>query len=299
MNTCPSLDARLPDSPQLPSAPSSRPAPLPAFGTLGDVLRLLNAPAGTGMALSDATPIGWWRVRRDATLMHEGTQGHTLFVLRCGSMKCVKTLEDGYEQVLWLAQAGDLLGFEALYGGMQPAGVVALEDSSVYSLPVADLPRLREHCPALADALQRALSRQLTSAAAMSELMAAVSSEARLARFLLWWSQRMVLAGRSPRRLRLPMGRRDIASLIGVAHATVSRSFTTLADAGCLRVSNRDVEIVDFDDLHLRARNTRCAAAEACGHAAALTAPVGTQGWVPAVDAAAPGIWPAGLRAPA
>jgi CRP/FNR family transcriptional regulator len=88
-------------------------------------------------------------------------------------------------------------------------------------------------------------------------MMAAVASDVRLARFLLWMSARMEEAGQSPRRLLLRMCRRDIASLLGVAHETVSRSFTTLADAGLLTVQNREVDILDLPALRGVARSTR------------------------------------------
>jgi hypothetical protein len=42
-----------------------------------------------------------------------------------------------------------------------------------------------------------------------------------------------------------------------VAHATASRSFGALADAGYLKVDNRAVEIVDLEGLKVCARNTR------------------------------------------
>jgi CRP/FNR family transcriptional regulator len=53
------------------------------------------------------------------------------------------------------------------------------------------------------------------------------------------------------------MGRRDIASMLGVAHETVSRSFTALAAARLIHVSDRDVEILDMDGLKAYSRNTR------------------------------------------
>jgi hypothetical protein len=53
------------------------------------------------------------------------------------------------------------------------------------------------------------------------------------------------------------MCRRDIASLLGLAHETVSRSFTTMADAGLLKVENRELEILDLPRLQARARATR------------------------------------------
>lgn len=273
MNICTATGTRPADT--LLASKQRAPAVAPAAhtGTLGDLIRLMTMNPREDVTGLDTTPIAVWRVREHSTLVHEGTRSQSLFVLRCGSMKCAKTLEDGYEQVLSFVQAGEVLGFEALHGGIAPASTVALEDSSVYVLPLRDLAHLQERCPALGGALQSALSRQLANAAATSELMAAVASEVRLARFLLMWSARMEQAGRSPRRMHLRMGRRDIASLIGVAHETVSRSFTMLADAGCLQVDNRDVEITDFDALRVRARSTRGLHTDGASHAADAAKP--------------------------
>jgi CRP/FNR family transcriptional regulator len=63
--------------------------------------------------------------------------------------------------------------------------------------------------------------------------------------------------GRSGRRLLLRMTRRDIASCLGVAHETVSRALTALAQTGCIVVSHRDVEIVDAQALREMQRVTR------------------------------------------
>ncbi|MDP2005629.1 MAG: Crp/Fnr family transcriptional regulator [Rubrivivax sp.] len=240
--------------------PQVLPGPAAAVGTLGtlaDLVRLMGAAPADGARALESMRIPLRRLHEGSTLIFEGARGHAIYVLRCGSVKTVKVQEDGYEQVLSFQQAGDVVGFEGLHGAVLPASVVALEESSVYVLPFAELPQLRDLCPVFTDALELALSRQLLNAAAPAALMAAVASEARLARFLLWWSERMAAAGRSPRKLHLRMCRRDIASFLGVAHATVSRSFTALAEAACLRVDNRDVEILDFEALHVRARNTR------------------------------------------
>jgi CRP/FNR family transcriptional regulator len=53
------------------------------------------------------------------------------------------------------------------------------------------------------------------------------------------------------------MGRRDIASYIGVAHETVSRAFSALARWGLVAVHNREVEILDLPRLRAFAMNTR------------------------------------------
>jgi CRP/FNR family transcriptional regulator len=53
------------------------------------------------------------------------------------------------------------------------------------------------------------------------------------------------------------MSRRDIASYLGVAHETVSRSFSALVRWGLVRVDNREVEVMDMPGLRAFALNTR------------------------------------------
>jgi CRP/FNR family transcriptional regulator len=236
-----------------------RPGPQPcpaAPGALSDLLHVLRAAVAAGPDES-AFLVAPRRVRGGAMLFPEGAPADAVHVVRSGTFKCVKSSEDGYEQVLSFAGRGAVLGFEAIARGGQPTAAVALEESSVYTLPLAELDLWRRRYPALDRGLQMALSRQLAGAGEIVEMMAAVAAEVRLARFLVWHSARMAEQGLSPRRLRLRMSRRDIASLLGVAHETVSRSFTALAEWGYLHVDNRDVEIVDLDGLRAAGRCTR------------------------------------------
>lgn len=232
-------------------------APIAERALLRELVQSLGGHAGEIGQADIATCLTLRRIRPDVPLLLEGAPTQALYILRSGSLKCVRTLEDGYEQVLSFALPGELVGFDALHLGRQSASVVALEDSIVYVLPMSEVRGLRQACPALDEALQLALSRQLARAAGIAQMMSAVGADVRLARFLLWMSARMTEAGQSPRRLLLRMCRRDIASLLGVAHETVSRSFSQLVDAGLLRVDNRDVEILDFEGLRLRALSTR------------------------------------------
>lgn len=229
----------------------------PAGATLGDVVRALGFEP-EGEAAGPAFPgLGTQRLRAGATLSREGDPADALFVVRYGSFKCQRVSEDGYEQVLAFAGPGDVLGFEALHVGRHTTGAVALEDVGVFVLPWAMLREVRRQSAALDHALQVALSRQLARSAEMAQMMAAVAAEVRLARFVQWVSARAAERGLSATRLRLSMGRRDIASLLGVAHETVSRAFTTLADWGLLLVNNRDIEILDAEALRAATRVTR------------------------------------------
>lgn len=239
---------------------------MPAAGaSMADVVRALGFEPDADAAAPALAGPGTQRLRAGAALCREGERAEALYVVRCGSFKCQRVSEDGYEQVLAFAGPGDVLGFEALHQGTHTMGAVALEDAAVFVLPWSQLREARRQSAALDQALQVALSRQLARSAEMAQMMAAVAAEVRLARFVLWVSARAAERGLSATRLRLSMGRRDIASLLGVAHETVSRAFTTLADWGLLRVNNRDIEIIDLDALRAATRVTRGLCEEAPG----------------------------------
>jgi len=224
-------------------------------------LRDLLAQLGVDLHAIDATnpqlSLTLWHVRQGGTLLLEGELSRTLYVVRSGSLKSAKTLEDGYQKILSLALPGELLGSEALHGGPQPSTLIALEETTVYGLPLRDLGDLRLHCPLVDGALQMALSRQLARAADTAAMSSAVSSDVRLARFLIWMSTRMADMGQSSRRILLRMGRRDIASLLCITHETVSRAFTSLADSGYLTIDRKEVEILDIEGLRAFARCSR------------------------------------------
>jgi CRP/FNR family transcriptional regulator len=230
--------------------------PLPASRPLVDLLRFMGVEPD-GSEAGQAFTIPLWQVHSGATLLLEGARATHVYVVRTGTFKLIKTAEDGYEQVLAFGGQGEVLGFEALCEDRQRIGAVALEDCIVYAIATRDVLLWRRQHPSLDHALQMALSRQLARSGEMTELMAAVSSEVRLARFIMWWSARMAAQGHSPRRLRLRMSRRDIASLLGMAHETVSRSFSTFVDCGLLSVANREVEIIDMERLKACTRNSR------------------------------------------
>ncbi len=221
-----------------------------------DLLALVDTPVDDPTAAA-AYPAPMRRLHAGETLFHEGAPATSVYFVRAGTFKTFATAEDGYEQVLGFALRTELLGFDAVCMGRHPTAAIALEESSVYALPVRDLFGLGRRVPALEQQLHRAASIALARSLELADVMAAVSAEVRLARFLVQWSRRMAGCGQSPRRFHLRMSRRDIASYLGVAHETVSRSFSALHSWGLLRVTNRDVEIADLPALTSFARSTR------------------------------------------
>lgn len=228
--------------------------------TLADLMHLLRADEPTMQdteRVASRKPVHLRRVSTGDHLVHMGTPSDALYFVCTGTFKIFRTDEDGYEQVLAFAGRREVLAFDALCMDTHPNAISALEDSTVYVIRKADLPAFSRAEPAFERELQRAGSRALTRTNELVDVMAAVASEVRLARFLLQLSRQMAANGQSPRRFHLRMGRRDIASILGVAHETVSRSFTALTAACLIHVNDRDVEILDMDGLKAYSRSTR------------------------------------------
>lgn len=224
--------------------------------TASDALRWFGLPDQISLA-TDQISFPMKRVRAGRSLVVEGQSFEKLHLVSGGSFKCVQTDMDGYEQVLAFAIHGDIIGLDGLGQLRHGSGAVALEDSTVVTLPVQELLSLGRQVPALEVLLHNAAGAEVARRGDTQYLMAAPSSEVRVARFLLQFARRQAALGHSERRLRMCMTRRDIASYLGVAHETVSRALTALAQDGCIVVSHRDIELVDFSALNELQRVTR------------------------------------------
>ena len=231
-------------------------------GNLSALLRLMGADDGV-TAHTDSQPVALRQVSAGAALFHEGAAAESVGFVHVGSFKLFTTAEDGYQQVIGFAERAEVLGFDALCSGRHPSAAQALEDAWVYSVRMPDLLTWCHEVPALGHALHIASSRQLAKRCELADVVAAVAAEVRLARFLVHMAGQMQSLGRSPRRFVLRMTRRDLASQLGVAHETVSRSFTALAQWGCVRVDVREVEILDFNRLREFSRCTRAISPDA------------------------------------
>lgn len=225
-------------------------------GNLRELLQLM------GVAPDEASrhgelPLPVRRVRTRDTLYHEGAPVDALYFVRGGAFKVFHTDEEGYQHVVSFVGRGDVLGLDAFGEDHHPSAATALEESSVFVVLRREIQTLCQNVPALSRAMHLAAGRALRHGEELTDVMAAVAAEVRLARFLLQLSRRMQASGQSPRRFYLRMCRRDLASNLGVAAETISRSFAVLASWGLVNVNDREVEILDMEGLRAAARSTR------------------------------------------
>lgn len=191
-------------------------------------------------------------LQRGENLVREGDRVDQAFIIRMGHLKSYRLHEDGGLQVLGLHGVGEVLGFEALIDKPSDCSIVALETSSIETFTFPDGLRslidgsegLHELLNGLYDELQRR---------GWMLFIDRHPAERRLAEFFLDFSRQEADAGRSDCQLHLPLNRRDLACLLGLAPETLSRALGRFQEQGLLKARNRDIRILDMAGLVHRA----------------------------------------------
>ncbi|MEW5250454.1 fumarate/nitrate reduction transcriptional regulator Fnr [Microbulbifer sp. 2201CG32-9] len=185
-------------------------------------------------------------VKSGEALYRAGDPFHNLYAIRSGSFKCSVLSADGDVQVTNFALPGELLGLDAYSTRCHPSFARALEDSSVCVFPFAQLEVLAQQIPALQQQIYALFSEELRQENEILLLLGKRSANVRLAALLVNISSRYARRGYSASRFVLSMPRTDIANYLGLTAETVSRLFSAFQRDGLLRVSGRDVEILDI-----------------------------------------------------
>ncbi len=182
-------------------------------------------------------------------LFKQGSENHSIYAVRSGSVKTFTILESGEEQVLGFHLPGEIVGLAGLDQSIHHCSSKALETSSICELPLDQLDVISMQIPSLQKQLLKLVSREISQDHKMLLLLAKKNSDQRVATFILSLSGRFKRRGLSSESFILSMSRQDIANYLGLAVETVSRILTKLNDENVLAVTRRAIEITDHDRL--------------------------------------------------
>jgi CRP/FNR family transcriptional regulator len=133
----------------------------------------------------------------------------------------------------------------------------ALEHCAVCEIPFDALCRLSEHVSPLQRNVFRVLSQAIVAEQKLATVLSTGDATQRLAAFLLHMATQNQRRGLSTNRMTLPMSRHDIGNFLGMTLETVSRLFSRLAEHGWIRVTRREITLLDPDALEAAANHLR------------------------------------------
>jgi CRP/FNR family transcriptional regulator len=189
------------------------------------------------------------KARRSGQLFCAGDTLLSLYVVRSGMFKTVTVSQEGRPKITGFYLPGDPMGLEGIGEGTYAFDAIALEDSEVCVIPLAQLENMASVVPDLLKELVRVLSTEITRDHRLTTLLGCMDAEQRVARFLLSLADRYHQLGYASNALLLHMTRDDIASYLGLSSETVSRIISRLRRRGVLTVDQRRIGFADSDRL--------------------------------------------------
>jgi len=184
-------------------------------------------------------------------LYRDGDKAIAIYAVRSGCVKTVTESANGDEQIVGFHLAGELLGMDGFSEGVHTCNALALETSSVCELPLEQLEELCHVMPGLQKQMRRIMGREVSAEHKQLLLLGKMSSEERLASFILSLSSRMQERNWKADEFNLSMPRQDIANYLGMAVETVSRLFASFQNDGIIAVDRRHITIRDMARLKL------------------------------------------------
>lgn len=167
------------------------------------------------------------------TLYGEAAPAHSVYTLRMGMVKLVRSTPDGRQRVLRVLRPGDVVGLEALAGARYDSEAVALTEASVCRIPTEVIHRLVQHSPRLHMRLLQKWQAALREADDWLAKLNFGTARQRVANFVL-----KMRHASDPAVVTL-FSREDMGAMLDLKLETVSREVSALVKRGVLQPLDR------------------------------------------------------------
>ena len=192
-------------------------------------------------------------------LGREGEVPEGIYAIQEGLVKLVGPGPHGHPRIVDILGPGDLVGLGGAFGRRLGFDTIAITELTACYGTIASFRGLLASNASVAMGLADHLSCVVDREAERLRGIGTNTAIERVAGFLV--------DGRLPRvgsdRIILPLRRRELAALLGVAPETIARSLTRLAAEGLIKVSAREITVLDDEGLISRADGRKSTQAQA------------------------------------
>lgn len=185
-----------------------------------------------------------------APIYYAGDEANRLYVVAAGKVKLIRYTPGGQERVLDLLLPGDFFGTLPVMGeATYPDTAQAHTVCCALSISAQDFQTILERYPAVSLSLLEIVSDRLRAAREMIHQSSAAPVESRIASLLLRLVERAGEEGAEGWLIQMPLGRQDIADMLGITVETASRALSRFRKDGLIRSGRRWIAIADRDRL--------------------------------------------------
>jgi len=188
--------------------------------------------------------------KKGEIIFRENSYPSGIFYITEGKAKKYKVDREGREQIIYVANTGELLGYHAILAEDRfPDSAAALEESTIAFIPKEDFLEVLHQSTILTNHLLKTLSHEFAVLANSLTLFAQKSVRERLALQLIVLREKYKVNFRDGMPVEINMGRNDLASLVGTARENVVRALTEFKEEGILETRGRKIIVLDVKKL--------------------------------------------------
>ncbi len=188
--------------------------------------------------------------KKGEIIFREGSFPTGIFYIIEGKAKKYKVDKDGKEQIIYVANVGELLGYHAILAeDRYPDFAAALEESRIAFIPREDFLETLHQSEVLNRRLLRTLSHEFAVLANSLTMFAQKPVRERLALQLIVIREKYKVSFQPGMPVEINMSRDDLASLVGTARENVIRLLTEFKEAGILETRGRKIIVLDVNKL--------------------------------------------------
>ena len=188
--------------------------------------------------------------KKGEIIFREGGYPTGIFFITSGKAKKYKTDKDGREQIIYVANTGELIGYHAILAeDRYPDSAAALEQTVIGFISKEDFLQTLEQSVVLNHRLLKTLSHEFAVLANSLTLFAQKSVRERLALQLIVMREKYKINFQPGMPVEINMSRDDLASLVGTARENVVRMLTEFKQEGILKTIGRKIIVEDVRKL--------------------------------------------------
>jgi CRP-like cAMP-binding protein len=188
--------------------------------------------------------------KKGEIIFREGAYPSGIFYVIDGKIKKYKVDKDGREQIIYVANSGELLGYHAVLSeDRYPDFAAALEESRIAFIPKEDFLDTLHQSDVLNRRLLKTLSHEFGVLANSLTMFAQKSVRERLALQLIVIREKYKVNFQAGMPVEINMSRDDLASLVGTARENVVRVLTEFKEDGILETKGRKIIVLNVSKL--------------------------------------------------
>jgi len=188
--------------------------------------------------------------KKGEIIFREGAYPTGIFYITEGKAKKYKVDKDAKEQIIYVANTGELLGYHAILDDDRyPDSAAAIEESTIAFIPKEDFLATLQQSEVLSKRLLKTLSHEFAVLANSLTLFAQKSVRERLALQLIVLREKYKVNFQPGMPVEINMSRDDLAGLVGTARENVVRILSEFKEASILETKGRKIIVQDVNKL--------------------------------------------------